>query len=65
MHFTKKQLAECAWRELQKRRENYPRWVRESKMRQSVADEQIAMMQSIYRVMIQLSEKELQEAQRA
>lgn len=57
--FSKKQLAECAARELQKRRENYPRWVREKRMQQTVADDQINMMEAIYRLLIHLSDDDI------
>lgn len=59
MAFTKKQLAECAARELQKRKENYPRWVHDRRMQQRVADEQIAMMEAIYRLLINLSDEQV------
>ena len=57
--FTRKQLAECAARELQKRRDNYPRWVRERRMQQRFADEQIALMEAIYRVLINATDDEI------
>lgn len=61
--FTKKQLAECANRELQKRRENYPRWVRDKRMQQKVADDQIAMMEAIYRLLVTLDDATIQTGQ--
>ena len=57
MAFSKKELAECAYRELTKRRENYPRWVRECKMTQAVATKQTDMMEAIYRVLMKLSDE--------
>lgn len=50
--YTRKQLAECATRELHKRRDNYPKWVADRRMTQKTADEQIAMMEEIYRLLI-------------
>lgn len=61
--FTKKDLAECCQRELTKRRENYPKWVRERRMTQSVADEQINMMMIISRVIMRVDDKLIAEAQ--
>lgn len=63
MSFTKKELAECAQRELQKRRQHYPAWVREGKLKQTVADNQIAMMEAIYRVLVALDDKEISQPQ--
>lgn len=57
--FSLKELAECAYRELQKRREHYPRWVAEKKMLQRTADEQIAKMEAIYRLLISLPDEYL------
>lgn len=58
--YTKKQLAECAYRELEKRKSFYPRMVVERKMSQAQADQQIDMMQAIYRVLINLGDKDIE-----
>jgi len=50
--YSRKQLAECAMRELEKRRENYPKWVKDRRMNQRTADDQIAKMQDIYRLIL-------------
>ena len=57
--FSAKELAECAYEELQKRRNFYPKWVREKKMTQAQADERINKMEAIYRVLIRLPEDDL------
>lgn len=62
--FSKKELAECAARELGMRRKVYPNWVRAGKMKQVEADRQINMMEQIYRVLIALSDKEIEEPQK-
>lgn len=61
--FTKKELAECAQRELQKRRDNYPNWVRDRKMTQAVATRQIEMTQAIYRLLINMADQDVQNLQ--
>lgn len=61
--FTKKDLAECAHRELTKRQQNYPRWVREQKMRQDVATKQTDMMAAIYRILIRMDDGMLERLQ--
>lgn len=62
--FSKKDLTECAYRELQKRRENYPRWVDERRMQQAVATRQTDMMEAIYRLIIKLDDKVIEDAQK-
>ena len=49
--FTKKDLCECAWREVQKRKDFYPRMVLERKMTQATAYDQTEKMQAIYRIL--------------
>jgi hypothetical protein len=61
MSFSRLELAECAYRELTKRRENYPRWVYESKMSQKTSDDQIAKMEAIYRVLINLPDEQIEK----
>lgn len=61
--YSRKDLAECAHRELQKRIENYPRWVNERKMTRSTADDQIAKMRAIYRLLVALSDQEIHGGQ--
>jgi hypothetical protein len=53
MPFTKKQLAEFAHEELNKRRDFYPKWVKLGKMKQAQADERIEAMQVLYRLALQ------------
>lgn len=57
--FSAKELAEAAYEELQKRRNFYPKWVRERKMSQAEADQRIAKMEAIYRVLIRLPDEYL------
>ena len=58
--FTKKDLCECAWRELQKRKDFYPRMVREKKMTQAMATDQTDKMQAIYRILAAMPDDWLQ-----
>ncbi len=54
MAYSKKELLECVQREMQKRRENYPKWVAERRMKQVVADDQISKMYAVYKVIVSL-----------
>ena len=63
MSFTKKELVECAVREGQKRRENYPKWIRERRMNQRTADVEIARMHAIYQVLMCLPDDFIHGAQ--
>jgi hypothetical protein len=45
--FTDDEKARCVRRELSLRQVNYPRWVREGKVRQEQADREIDIMQDI------------------
>lgn len=56
--FSKKKLLACVCRELEKRRQFYPRWVAERKMKQRDADDQIAMMEEIYRLVMNAPDSE-------
>lgn len=58
--FTKKDLCDCAWRELQKRKDFYPRMVREKKMTQAMATDQTDKMQAIYRILAAMPDNWLQ-----
>jgi len=62
--YTKKQLIECACRELKKRRDNYPKWVAERRMTQVVATEQIDMMNTIYRILLHTDEAAIAQIQK-
>lgn len=59
MTFTARELAECASKELARRRAAAPRAVMERKIKQSDADRQINMMEAIYRILIRLPDEYL------
>lgn len=61
--FTKKELAEAAYDEVQKRRANYPRWITERKMTQANASIRIARMEAIYRVLIKMDDADFERLQ--
>jgi len=61
--YTKRELCECAHAALRQRRSGYPDLVRSGRMKSRVADEQIAKMEAIYRVLIKLDDKEIERAQ--
>lgn len=61
--FTKKDLCECAWRELQKRRNFYPKFISAGKMKQVDADREIAKMEAVYRVLCKLDDSIFQQVQ--
>lgn len=63
MSFSKKELAEAAFDEYQKRVKFYPRWVREKKISQREADERIAKMLAIYHVLSRISDDLIARAQ--
>lgn len=61
--FTKKELAECAHRELSYRQRLYPRWVTTGKIKQTEADLEIAKMTAIYRTIMALPDDHIKTAQ--
>ena len=58
--FSRKELAEAAYEELQKRRHFYPRMIEQRKMTQVEADKRIEKMNAIYRVLINLPDEAIQ-----
>ena len=63
MAFSKRELCECAQRELKKRRENYPTWVRDGKMTEKISSDQIAKMEAIYRVLARMDDAQIKNIQ--
>jgi hypothetical protein len=51
MSYSRKELCECAWRDLQKRKAILPKAVRERKVTQREAEDMIAKMEAIYRIL--------------
>ncbi|MCI4661039.1 MAG: hypothetical protein MRY63_04345 [Neomegalonema sp.] len=43
------EMRACAWRELEMRRKFYPKWIGMGKITQAKADQEIHLMQAIYR----------------
>ena len=64
MSFTARELAECANKELARRRQAAPQAVMMRKIKQSDADRQIDMMQAIYRILISLPDEYLAKQDR-
>jgi hypothetical protein len=58
---TAREKADCAWREVRKRQQVYPRLVLQKRMTQIGADRQIAVMQEIARDYERLAEADAQE----
>jgi hypothetical protein len=63
MSFTKRELAECANRELTKRRFLYPKLIERGKLKMRVADAEIAKMQAIYRLIVELPDAAVENNQ--
>lgn len=57
MSFSKKELAETAWAELQRRRANADKWLREKKMTPLEVTASIEKMQAIYRLLVNLPDE--------
>ncbi len=54
--FTKKELVEELWREIQIREKFYPIWVRGGKIKQVEADRRLALMRAAYQALMQTPE---------
>lgn len=62
MH-SKTDLVECAWRELTKRREVYPKLLRQGKGNAQFFEKQTDMMYVIYRLISQMSDEAIEAVQ--
>ena len=47
-------MIECAEREIGFREKLYPRWIRENKLTQTLADLELRRMKSIYRLLVEM-----------
>lgn len=63
MTYTRKELAECAAREVEKRREVYGRMIAARKMRPLVAQHHIDLMNAIMRVLMKITDEDCEKAQ--
>ena len=61
--FTKLELVEFVWREMNRKKEAAPRLVAQKKIKQRDADLQIEKAQAVYRILSRLDETQLKEIQ--